>query len=305
MHEAFETIACNLCGSTDARLLYPSTLPQDLSMEVTKRFAPADHASGNDQIVKCSQCGLMFTSPRMKREFIWQGYSEAVDAHYAAQAEERIATFNRTLDTIERYVPSRGKLLDIGCAAGFFLKVAKDRGWTVHGLEPNRGLAEWGRRQYNVTIQTQDFLEAELPLATFDVVTFWDVLEHVPDPRAYIRKTSQILKPGGFLFINYPDTGSLPARIFRQRWWFISPVHIFYFNQNTLKRMLESENLSLVKHTRHWQTLGLGYLVKRFEAYSRALSKIGFTALRAFHLQRVPIRYYAGQALAVAQKQKA
>lgn len=302
MHEAFETIPCNLCGSTDVSALYPSTLPQDLSLDPTQRFAPADHASGNDQIVRCRHCGLVFTSPRMKQEFIWRGYSEAVDASYASQAEERIATFQRTLDTIEQYVPGKGRLLDIGCAAGFFLKVAKDRGWSVEGFEPNRGLAQWGREQYGIDIHTQDFLEAEIPQASFDAVTFWDVLEHVPDPRAYVRKTSQILKPGGFLFINYPDTGSSPARIFKQRWWFISPVHIYYFDRKTLTRMLESENLTMVKHSRHWQTLGLGYLAKRFEAYSRALSRFGFRVIQTLHLQRFPIRYYAGQALAVAQK---
>jgi 2-polyprenyl-3-methyl-5-hydroxy-6-metoxy-1,4-benzoquinol methylase len=302
MNKAFEEVPCNLCGSTQAEVLYQSTLPQDLSLKVTKRFAPSDHVSGNDRVVRCTRCGLIYVSPRMKREFVWQGYSEAVDTKYATQTEGRLATFQRAVRMIEGYVQKRGKLLDVGCAAGFFLKVAKDAGWDVAGIEPNRGLAKWGSREYGVPISTKDFLKSDLPAESFDVVTFWDVLEHVTDPRAYVREATRALKPGGFLFVNYPDMGSIYSKIFKQKWWFISPVHLYYFDRRTLAQYFEAEGLKFIKQNRHWQTLALGYLFTRFEGYSEPLARLGQRVVNALGLKNFPMRYWAGQAVAIAKK---
>ena len=302
LHEAFEDVPCNLCGSTEAELLYPSTLPQDMSVAITKRFAPSDHVSGNDRIVKCRRCGLIYVNPRIKREFVWQGYSDAQDTKYATQTEGRLATFQRAVRMIEQYVPKRGKLLDVGCAAGFFLKVAKDAGWKVQGFEPNRALAKWGSKQYGVSISSLDFVTAKLPANSFDVVTFWDVLEHVTDPKAYIREASRVLKPGGFLFINYPDMGSIYSKIFKQKWWFVSPVHLFYFDRRTLQQYFEEDGLRFIEQNRHWQTLALGYLFTRFADYSKSLSSLGRRVVTALGLANIPVRYWAGQAVAVAEK---
>lgn len=302
MHEAFEEIICNLCGSTDQTVVFPSTLPQDLSLKVTTRYAPSDHTTGHDQIVRCNQCGLVFVSPRMKAQYIWQGYSDAVDEKYATQDEERIKTFQAALKQIEQYVPSKGRLLDVGSAAGFFLKVTTDAGWQAEGIEPNKGLAAWGRQRYGVTIRTEDLLTTHYPEASFDVVTFWDVLEHVSDPRAYIREAWRITKPGGFVFVNFPDFGSLLAKAAGKRWWFLSPVHIYYFDRTTLAKLLELEGYSVKRIDRHWQTLSLGYLIERFGDYSRPLASFGQKVAAAVGLSSFPLRYYASQALAVAQK---
>jgi ubiquinone/menaquinone biosynthesis C-methylase UbiE len=203
---------------------------------------------------------------------------------------------------IEGYVTKKGKLLDVGCAAGFFLKVAGDAGWKVQGIEPNRGLAQWGSKEYGVPISSKDFLASNLPNRSFDVVTFWDVLEHVTDPKAYIREATRILKPGGFLFVNFPDMGSIFSKMFKQKWWFVSPVHLYYFDRRTLEQYFEEEGLRFVKQSRHWQTLGLGYLFTRFADYSKPLSALGKRVVTAIGLANVPMRYYAGQAVAVAEK---
>ncbi len=304
MHPSFEEISCNICGRNETRTIYESTLPQDLSLEVTKRFAPADHTKGNDRIVQCLHCGFIYSSPRMKQEYIWQGYSEAVDDKYATQAEARMTTFKRALKTIQQYLPQKGKILDVGCAAGFFLKVASDAGWDAHGIEPNKGLAEFGRTRYGVNIVTENFLSIHLPSNSFDAVTLWDVIEHVPDPRAYMREVLRILKPGGYFFVNIPDFGSIFAKLSGKKWWFLSPVHIYYFNRITLKKMLAIEGFTVVTIRMHWQTLALGYLFERFTDYNSFLSKIGIKICKFLGISKLPIRYYASQALAVAQKPK-
>lgn len=299
---AFENIPCNLCGSRQSEVLYKSTLPQNLSLKITRRFAPSDHVSGNDQIVKCSVCGLIFVNPRMKQKFVWQGYSDAVDTKYATQGESRLVTFKQSLKMIEQYVPKKGKLLDVGCAAGFFLKVAKDAGWQVSGIEPNRALAKWGAKKYGVSIFSKDFLETKFKDKSFDVVTFWDVLEHVTDPRAYLKEAVRILKPGGFIFVNYPDMGSVYSKIFKQKWWFISPVHLYYFDKRTLGQFFDQEGLKFIKQEKYWQTLELGYLITRFADYNKLISNIVKRAVAILGLSKLPMRYWAGQANAVARK---
>ena len=305
MHPAFENVPCNCCGSTDVDVVFPSTLPQDLSLDLTIRYAPADHASGNDRIVRCRGCSLAFASPRMKPEYIWQGYSDATDVHYAAQEQDRIRTFARAIRRIERDVPTRGTLLDVGCAAGFFLKAARDAGWTVEGIEPNHGLAAWGVARYAVPIHSVPFTDFTAPTERFDVVTFLDVLEHVTDPRAYIRRALGLLRPGGYLYVNFPDFGSLLARIAGKRWWFLSPVHIYYFTRATLAQMLTAEGFAVIAMEQHYQTLPLGYLFERFAPYSATIARWGAAGAQALGISRLPIRYYASQALAVARKPRA
>ena len=97
MDQAFEEVPCNLCGSDETIELFKSTLPEDLSLALTKRFAPADHVSGNDRIVRCKKCGLAFASPRMKREYIWKGYVDANDTKKGTQGKDRLANFTRDL----------------------------------------------------------------------------------------------------------------------------------------------------------------------------------------------------------------
>lgn len=302
MHESFEDIPCNLCGSRDVVELYSATLPEDLSLKLTKRFAPADHLSGNDRIVRCRRCALAFSSPRMKPEYIWQGYSDAEDNRYATQGKDRLATFSRAVNKIESYVGHKGTMLDVGCAAGFFLKVAKDAGWDVQGIEPNKGLAAWGSTTYGVPIRTINFLEASLSKDYYDVVTFWDVLEHVTDPKAYLKEAFRVLKPGGYLIINFPDFGCPLARLAGKKWWFLSPVHIYYFTRQTLGKFLTNERFTIEKMERHWQTLSLGYLFERFEAYNKLISRVGTFLVEWLHLSELPIRYYASQALVIAKK---
>ena len=128
------------------------------------------------------------------------------------------------------------------------------------------------------------------------------MLEHVSDPSAYIRESYRLLKPHGFIFLNFPDFGSRLARWSGQKWWFLSPVHIYYFNRSTIKKLLEQQGFTVKKIQMHWQTLALGYLFERFADYNKTISKIGVFLCNMLRIDKLPIRYYAGQALVIAQK---
>ena len=175
-----------------------------------------------------------------------------------------------------------GRLLDVGCAAGFFLDEARRSGWDVAGVD----VSEWARRQAGdrFGLEVLDSLEAaaEHWRGSFDTVTLFQVLEHMPDPRSALQLVRTQLKPGGLLVIETWDRMSLVARLSGRYWQQISPPSVIHlFSRSSLDRLLKSEGFTIqsVRRTakfvsfsfassllakKHPRTLGfLGWLARR------------------------------------------
>ncbi|MFH1199925.1 MAG: class I SAM-dependent methyltransferase, partial [Candidatus Micrarchaeota archaeon] len=201
----YESVKCNLCGADDYHVVYAAKEAQLPKLE-------SYSASGNevllDQVVKCNKCGFVYVNPRLRGETIVEGYSQAIDETYVSQAAGREATFKSSLRIIEKHRPQKGRILDVGCAAGFFLKAAKESGWEECGVEPSKWLADYGNKKLGLDIKAGTLAQAKFPAGHFDVVTLWDVLEHVPDPAAELDEVRRVLAPGGLLVVNYPNFGS-------------------------------------------------------------------------------------------------
>lgn len=238
----------------------------------------------------------------MKVDKIIKGYADSRDEKYVSQAEGRLKTFQKCLDIVEKYAPKRGRILDVGCAAGFFLKIAKERGWQTDGVEPSKWLANWGNKKYGLKIRTGTFRNAKFFSNHFDAVTMWDVLEHTPDPSAEIREAYRVLKKDGLLVVNFPNIGSKLAKIAGSRWWFLLSVHLWYFTPDTLTKMLEKNGFRVMRIKRHFQQLSLGYLVFRVKPYSKLLYKFLDAFVNAFGLQNIQVNYYASQSVVLARK---
>ncbi len=294
----YESVRCNLCGADDYSIVYKA---RKAGSTEKGHFS----ASGNDvlldQVVKCRKCGFVYVNPRPRGESVVAGYSDAVDETYVSQAEGRKQTFKSCLALIEKQRPGKGRILDVGCAAGFFLQAAKQGGWQEYGVEPSRWLAGYGRKNLGLNVKAGTLKEAKFP-DYFDVVTLWDVLEHVPDPSAELREIRRVLKPGGLLVVNYPNFGSKLARLAGRRWWFLLSVHLFYFTPHTLKAMLEGNGFEQYYSKRHFQKLSLGYLAYRFGPYSKLLQTALTKIVRGLGLHDKQITYYASQELVLARK---
>ena len=104
-------------------------------------------------------------------------------------------------------------MLDVGTANGSFLKVAKDAGWDVAGCEPNLWMTEWCRKNYGITVTAGTLFDGHYRDEEFDIITFWDVLEHTADPMKNLQECMRILRPGGLLVLNYPDIGAWISRL--------------------------------------------------------------------------------------------
>jgi len=297
----FEYLPCNLCGADDYTVVYHATPPEARKVTSDNYSAASFHIL-EDQVVKCNKCGFLYINPRPKSEMIVKGYSDAVDETYVSQSEGRLATFKEGLARIEKAYPRKGRILDVGCAAGFFVKTAKEGGWDAYGVEPSRWLAEWGNNNFGLNLKSGTLEEAEYPNNYFDVVTLWDVLEHVPDAAATLREIRRILKPGGLVVVNYPNIGSNLAKVFGRKWWFLLSVHLYYFTPHTIKAMLERNGYELVVHKHHYQKLKMGYLVFRVKPYSNALYKVLNPLVNKLGLADKDVTYYASQSLAIGKK---
>lgn len=187
--------------------------------------------------------------------------------------------FQTCLKIITRYQPS-GKLLDIGCAAGIFLDLARQHRFEVLGLEPSRFASRKARELFGVTVIPQELREADLPAAGFDVVTLWDVIEHFSNPRAELREIERVLKPGGILGIITPNIGSLAARILKDKWLEIRrmPEHLVFFSTRTLKRLLEETGFEILET----HTVGKKFYLDSF------IRNLNFQ-LRTFDLPALPV----------------
>ena len=293
-----ESVKCNLCGSDDYKVLYSLPLPKE---DINQVFRASGDSRAAGRIVRCKSCGLAYTNPRIKAESIVKGYSEGSDETFVSQEKARVRTFAKSMRLIEKY-SKKGKILDVGTAGGSFLFAAKQRGWEVYGMEVNKWLAEWGKKNYGIGIRKGTLEQQKYKKEFFDAVTLWDVLEHVPDPKSTLRECGRVLKKGGTLLINYPDFGSLASKAMGKRWVFLTAVHIYYFERKSLSKMLRAAGFRVVYSKPYFQTLSLGYLMFRFGTYSKLMQKLGTATVKALGISKLEIPYWLGQTMVIARK---
>ncbi|MBC8506392.1 MAG: class I SAM-dependent methyltransferase [Anaerolineales bacterium] len=297
-----EEVSCNLCGADDFDVVYSAQYENAQPDEIMETFRSSGDEILVDQLVRCKICDLQYLSPRLKSDVILTGYSEGTDENFISQNPARERTFAKSLELIERLVPDKGCILDIGTAAGAFLGVAKSRGWEVAGSEPNRWMAEWGNEHYGIDIQPGTVFDMNLPDAHYDVVTLWDVLEHTPDPKAVLRECRRVLKPNGLLIVNYPDINSVIARLMGRKWVFLISVHLYFFTIQTIREMLNQTGFKMQRSKMHWQSLELGYIFFRMGPYISWLSKLGTKIATVLRVQHMQIPYWMGQTLVLARR---
>jgi SAM-dependent methyltransferase len=135
-----------------------------------------------------------------------------------------------------------GRLLDVGCAAGVFLRAMRAPGaWEVYGVEINAEMAQLARDRYQLDVRSGTLEQAAFPDGFFDVVTMWDVLEHLHDPANSLREVHRILKADGVFVVRVPNLDSHDARLFGRYWAGLdAPRHLFVFNPQTLDALLGS-----------------------------------------------------------------
>lgn len=257
--KTFETVNCDLCGSSDYSLKFTAR-----NTEFREPF----------NLVECCDCGLVYLNPRPSKESIGRYYPE--ENYYAYQEldsqswdnfRQKIKNFilecqpgyGKNLRFLRRIVWSffqkslmlqvsyreGGKILDVGCGNGYFLKWMQKQGWQVYGVEISKAASQVAQR-HGLEVYNGELPKAKYPSDYFDVVTMNQVLEHVYSPSEYVQEAKRILKPNGILIICVPNIQSFEERIFQEHWYALDvPRHLYFFDIAKLKGLLERNNFEI------------------------------------------------------------
>lgn len=291
-----EQVACNICGSYETQLVYPSTLDAEATHPHPNHFRCTTSTYGkHSTIVRCRMCGLVYANPRLETHLVQENYSSVEDPLYEAERDGRVLTFRRNLQPLEKMVraPLTGKrLLDAGCHIGVLLEVAQERGWHAVGVEPSAWASAVAKaRGLNVINAT--LANAQLPPETFDAATMWDVIEHLTDPAGDLKALYRLLKPGGVIGIHTIDVESALSRIMGSRWPWLMEMHLYYFSPRTLGRLLTDLGFQVETVAYQGRYLRVRYLLSRMERLSPALARFATSVVPArLGARAVPINTF-------------
>jgi SAM-dependent methyltransferase len=298
-----ESVPCAACGSDGFEVVVASKRVPGRAIDLREVFRSSGDEPLQDQMVRCSGCGLLYVRPRLKWELILEGYRGAVDETFVSQAPFRERTFERCLRHIESMAAPAGKrVLDVGAAGGSFLAEARKRGYEPMGCEPSSWMCRFAKEHYGLALHAGTVFEMPAAESSVDLLTIFDVIEHTPDPKAVLERARALLKPGGVLAVTYPDYGSLAARLMGSRWVFLLTVHLYYFTRGSIADLLRRCGFEVVGFKPYLQTLELGYVAQRAAPYLGPLGGLATGAVKALRLGRAPLRYWVGQTLVVARK---
>ena len=226
-------------------------------------------------VARCPECGLEFLAPQPDWEEITKIYSADYYTPWDMKRSEnqitarmKRLTFARRLRELRRFVSS-GPILDVGTATGFFLdEVIAEGSFVPYGVELSEyagGIArdKFGAQRIHIgTIETAPF-----PPGFFSAVAMSDLIEHVCDPAAVLRRVHELLKPGGIAMIMTPDTTSISRRLMGSRWTQFKLEHLFYFSPANLGRMAAGCGFHVLSVQRARKVMTLKYLRDQFQVY--------------------------------------
>lgn len=226
--------------------------------------------AGVGVILRCASCAAVFLSAERQESPAEALYSSdyfteregyffhdgVVDGSGAESAH--IADFRAGLAAIEAQTGGPGSLLDVGCATGSFLSLAQAAGWDCRGVEVSAFAAARARERTGCEIFCGKLEDATFPAGSFDAITMWDLLEHLPDPVHGLMKARRFLRPGGVLLVNTPNENSLLRRVARGMYRgsagrITAPLdrlyhcyHLYYFGAETLAVLFQRAGYEVV-----------------------------------------------------------
>jgi SAM-dependent methyltransferase len=284
VEEKAAPIPCSLCGGAE--------------------FKPALDC-GDFRFVRCVECGLIQANPQPDPQAIAARYREGHGEDYLAYELANEAPFLRLqelaladahFDEIEEEARRAAKLrgedrprvLDVGCAVGALLERLRDRGWECKGVELSAPQADYARRVRGLDVRDVTIEKARFPDGSFDLIHASHLIEHLNDPRSFLRECYRLLRPGGRLILTTPNAAGFQARLFGPSWRSAIFDHLYLFSLRTLGRLLESENF-IIERKATWGGLAAGTApgpIKNFA--DRAAKRWGFGDVMMLSSKRLP-----------------
>jgi 2-polyprenyl-3-methyl-5-hydroxy-6-metoxy-1,4-benzoquinol methylase len=241
--------ACNLCGS------------QELSRKFTR---------DGWQFCICARCGLGRTDPRPTSQSLSRFYGEdywhrSSDGRRYTSDDIRyfLRRYGRRVAYLKRF-KRKGKLLEIGTGAGFFLESARRRGYDVQGIEFSSYAARQAESMFGLPVTHTNISDFHPEKGLYDLIVAWHVLEHLPDPMTALRRIRTWIKDDGILAVEVPNFGSVDALKMGDQWegW-TAPHHLWHFTPQSLRAMLEKAGFQVIA-TKYGRSTYIRHRLKRY-----------------------------------------
>ena len=213
-------------------------------------------------IVECRSCGLVFVNPRLAASEIRKHYDRKyyksdnpsdktryIDYNFRYLKSHEKKRFQDIFKYLEKFLPQKGRLLDLGAATGFLVQEANKRGWQAEGVEISKWAADYGKKNLKVKIFPGDLFEARFNKETFEAITMLDILEHLEDPSKVLEEAHRILKKGGVIYIETINFDNFITRyLIKNNYKHMVPAyHLIYFGRRQLGQFLKKAKLQVLK----------------------------------------------------------
>ena len=216
------TVACPLCGAVNNH---------------------TEHTIEEVEIRNCDECGFVFALGGAAED-TEEGYYESMGGYERFLAVKR-PEWRELFEDLARRANGR-KLLEVGCARGYALFVAREMGWLPYGVEVSGEDAEFARSRLGLQVHHGTLADCTFDDASFDVVILWSVIEHISDPLPALRNCRRLLKPGGLLSIATCNVGSVVAHEAGREWsMYHLPGHVSFFMPATMRYALSNAGLEI------------------------------------------------------------
>lgn len=267
------------------------------------RFTRLFHKQGYD-FTRCADCSLVrldpMPTPEALAEIYERSYRDGLYAMFARADDVRSATARARVAAIAPLAPA-GPWLDVGCSTGALLRAVGERGIEAEGIELSAVAVAEARSRGLHAIQAS--ADEFVPERRYACITAFDLVEHLVDPNPFLARVRSWLAPGGRLAITVPDIKSVHARVMRRHWYYYAPpVHVNYFDRDTIVRLLARHALTPVQVGGAPKVMTIDYILASLAAFNpllhRGVRVLGNLAPAG--LRQRPLRVPVGELLIVA-----
>jgi 2-polyprenyl-3-methyl-5-hydroxy-6-metoxy-1,4-benzoquinol methylase len=207
------------------------------------------------QIVQCDSCGFKFTNPRPEEDQLGKYYKSE---EYVSHSNTAKGFINSTYQSVRKYTLLKklqliskyyktGRILDIGCGTGEFLNTCKNAKWETIGIEPDDDAREMARKNYGLDVRNEKELN-NLTNGSFDIISMWHVLEHVPKLNERVEELKRLIKQNGIIIIAVPNCNSQDAKTYKAEWAaYDLPRHLYHFTPKDIETLFKNHGMKVFR----------------------------------------------------------
>lgn len=258
-----EYVRCAFCGKNKKNLL----------MEVKNTHGFHWISDEKFNLVRCRNCGLVYINPRPNQDEIGKFYNidyYTTGNRFKTFIEKHLTHYSNLgkKKLIAKYKQA-GKLLDIGCGTGEFLSSFISGKWNLCGIEPNSKGFNLSCKKVKGKIINNKLSNCKFSNDYFDVITMWQVFEHIHDPNKELQEINRILKDDGILVMGVPNVKSLGFKMAREHWFHLdSPRHLYHYDSTTINKILSKNGFKVFK-------MAFPFLEYPLDLYHSLLNSLG------------------------------